>query len=379
MIAPHRPARLQVDWNAIAGNVRLLCAQYGPNVELMAPVKANGYGHGAVMAAKTALQNGAKRLAVAMVDEAVQLRDAGIEAPILILGASMGSAVEQAVLCGAAMSLQDEEQAREMRAAAQKTGREAIAHIQIDTGMSRLGARGDGQLQSILQAVGRDGLVRIEGVYTHCFDGCDRQRCDEQFKRFLHAVDLVRAAGHSPIAHCAATEASLLWPEMRCDCVRPGIAVYGGCQDMLPGLKWAMRLVAKPVRIAWIEPSETVGYGGMFRAQRKTRIMTVPVGYADGYPRCIGTKGFALVGGVRVPVVGRVCMDMLMLDVTDVPGVGMNSEIVLLGAQGNEAIWPDEMAGWANTISYEIITGFHDRIARGDFDDKGADTQGDPR
>lgn len=379
MTAALRPVRLDVDWQAIAGNIRLLRREYGPDIQMFIPVKANGYGHGALMAAKTALANGADRLAVAMADEAVELREAGVAAPILILGASIGPAVEAAVEYGVAMAVQDASQVMECRRAAVKCGKPAIIHIQVDTGMSRLGARGSDELRALLDAVGQDGKVFIEGIFTHYFAGQDRERCRMQHERFLQAVAQVKAAGHDPLVHSAATEASLLWPELRDGGVRPGIAAYGGCQEFLPGLRWAMKLRAKPVRIAWIEKGETVGYGPAFCAERPTRVMTVPIGYGDGYPRLIGGRGCALVRGQRAPVIGRICMDLLMLDITDVPGASMEDEVVLLGRQGTEAIWPDEMAGWAETISYEIITGFHQRIARGDFDDKGTDTRIDPQ
>ncbi len=373
MTAWRRPVRLQADYQAIADNVRLLRDVMGPQVQLMAPVKANGYGHGALGTAKTVLEAGAQRLAVAMVDEAIELREGGIEAPILILGASIGPAVDAVVEYGVGMALQSADQARQMRAAAQKIGKSAIAHIQVDTGMSRLGTRNDDELRELLKVVGNDGLIEVEGVFTHCFDGSCEQVSRTQFARFMHAVEIVRAAGHDPIVHCAATEASILWEDLRCDCVRPGIAIYGGCAELLPGLKWALSLRARPVRIAQIAPGESVGYGAAFIAQRPTTVMTVPIGYADGYPRILGGRGCALVRGKRAPIIGRVCMDMLMLDVTDIPGACMEDEIVLLGAQGGDAIWPDEMAGWADTISYEIITGFHNRIARGDFDDERTD------
>lgn len=378
MTAPNRPVRLRVDWQAVAANVRALRRAYGPEVKMIAPVKANGYGHGAIGAARTVLENGADLLAVAMVDEAIQLREAGVTAPILILGASIGPAVEEAVRYDVAMAVQGADQARECREAAKKIGKRALIHIQVDTGMSRLGTRGEEEMRALLETVGSDGLVRVEGVFTHYYAGRDRDLCRAQHERFLQAAAQIKAAGHSPLVHSAATEASLLWPELRDQAVRPGIAIYGGCQDLLPELNWAMHLRAKPVRIAQIEAGEAVSYGPIFRAERPTAVMTVPVGYADGYPRLIGGRGCALVKGQRVPVIGRVCMDMLMLDVTDVPGVSMEDEVVLLGAQGKDAIWPDEMAGWADTIPYEIITGFHERIARGDFDDQGTDTGDDP-
>lgn len=379
MSALHRLARLDVHWQTIAENVRALRGVYGSNVQLMIPVKANGYGHGAIRAAKTALTNGADRLAVAMVDEAIALRDQGIDAPILILGASMGQAVEEAVHHGVAMALQDEFQVREMRRAAQKLGRPAIAHIQVDTGMSRLGTRGDAEMDALLDAIGMDGAIRVEGIFTHYFAGTNFDICYEQHERLMQAVKKVRAAGHSPIVHGAASEASLLWPQLRDDCVRPGIATYGGCREFLPDLRWAMRLWAKPVRLRRIEQGDTVGYGGVFCAKRPTLVMTVPVGYADGYPRLLGGRASALVCGQRAPVIGRVCMDMLMLDVTDVPNVCMKDEVVLMGAQGDEAIWPDEMARWADTISYEIITGLQDRLARRDIEDETAAAQQDSR
>jgi len=371
--AQHRPVRLDVNWNAVASNVRLLRREYGPNVRMIVPVKANAYGHGALKAAQTALANGADMLAVAMADEAAELRRSGIRAPMLILGATIGEAVELAVHCDTAIAVQDAFQAAQCREAALRLGKSAIIHIQIDTGMSRLGSRDEKELAALLDAAGNDGKVRVEGIFTHYYAGRDRETCLMQHDRFLRAVDQVKKAGHSPLVHSAATEASLLWKDLRDEGVRPGIAVYGGCQDILPGLKWAMKLWAKPVRIAEIGTGEAVGYGPAFVAQRPTRVMTVPIGYGDGYPRLIGGRGCALVRGQRVPVIGRICMDLMMLDVTDVAGVSMEDEIVLLGEQGNDAIWPDEMAGWADTISYEIITGFHERIARGDFDDEGTD------
>lgn len=373
MTAPNRPVRLEVDRRAIEANVRLLRREYGPDLCLIAPVKANGYGHGAVKAAQAVLRGGADMLAVAMADEAAQLREAGIDAPIMILGASIGPAVEIAVRYDAAMAVQDAWQMRECRAAAQRAGKPAKVHIQVDSGMSRLGTRGAEELEELLRECGTDGRIRIEGIFTHYYAGTDRERCRAQHELFAKAVAQVRAAGHDPLVHSAATEASLLWPELRDGGVRPGIAVYGGCSELLPGLKWAMRLWAKPVRTAWIEAGESVGYGPAFTADRRTKVMTVPIGYADGYPRLLGGRACALVRGCRAPVIGRVCMDMLMLDVTDVPGACMDDEVVLLGKQGNEEICPDEMAGWAETISYEIITGFHERIARGDFDDEGTD------
>lgn len=379
MTAWHRPVRLQISYAAIAQNTRLLSRILGPNVQIMAPVKANAYGHGAVQTARTVLCSGAQRLAVATVDEAMELRQAGIEAPILILGASYGEAVECAVACSAALSIQSLDQLQAVAQAATHMGKTALIHLQVDTGMTRLGVQGDETLQTLLSALHTMPQVRMEGIYTHFFDANDDAVTRQQFARFLRAVSFTRQAGFTPLVHCAATEAALRFPEMRCDCVRPGIALYGGCAEDLPGSQWAMQLSARPVRVAHVEAGETVGYGGTFRLLRPSTIMTVPIGYADGYPRILGGRAQVLVRGMRAPVIGRVCMDMLMVDVTDIPGVTMDDPIVLMGSQGQETITPEDLAFWANTISYEIITGFHDRIARGDFDDKRTDSANNPR
>lgn len=379
MTAFFRPTRLTVDYGTIKENARLLRDFYGDGVRMMAVVKADAYGHGACRAAKAALDGGADRLAVAVVDEAVELREAGIDAPILVLGGTYGEGVFEGVRIGAELLLQDPAEASEMREAAKKLQRPALSHIKIDTGMTRLGVKGDGELETLLSAIGADGAIRVTGAFTHYCDPLDREFTFLQHGAFARKTDRVRAAGYAPLAHGAATEASLLYPETWDDCVRPGIALYGGCADMLPGLRWAMRLTSKPVRIERIESGETVGYGRTFLADRPTVVMTVPVGYADGYPRLLGGRAQALVRGFRAPVIGRVCMDMLMLDVTDVPGVSMRDEVVLLGSQGRDEITPDEMAAWAQTLSYEIITGFHGRIARGDTDDKGGNPRGDTR
>ena len=366
MTATHRPTRLLIDYKTLEKNARLLRAAYG-GVQMIAVVKADAYGHGAIPASRVMLRGGADRLAVAVTDEAVELREAGVQAPILILGGAQGEAAYEAVRVGASVAVQDACQAAELRRAAEKLGRPALAQIKIDTGMGRIGVRTGGELAALLEEIGRGGVL-VEGAFTHYSDALDRDFTLRQHERFLEAVGAIRAAGHaSLLAHSAASEASLLYPECRDGGVRPGIVLYGGCSRLLPSIEWAMRLVTRPVRLVEIAPGEPVGYDRAFIAERPTRVMTVPVGYADGYPRGVGGRGCALVRGQRAPVIGRVCMDMCMLDVTDVPGARMEDEVVLLGAQGDDRITPDEFAAWCGTISYEIITGFHQRIARGEF------------
>ena len=207
-------------------------------------------------------------------------------------------------------------------------------------------------------------MVRMEGAFTH-FAVADS---DESFTRaqndaFSRALARVRAAGFRPIAHAAATS-GLRYAAMGRDAVRPGIGLYGYCMPEIPQLRMAQRLTALPLRIDWIDPGETVGYGRTFTARRRTRVMTVPIGYGDGYPRILGNRADLLVCGRRAPIVGRVCMDMLMADVTDVPEAAMGSEIVLLGSQGAETIDAAELAEKCDTIPYEIMLGFSSRVRR---------------
>ena len=184
-----------------------------------------------------------------------------------------------------------------------------------------------------------------------------------QNERFERAIRIVRAAGYQPIAHAAASSA-MLNPEYQHDMVRAGVALYGGGMPEVPELKFAQTLISTPIRMETIEPGDTVGYGRTFTASRKTRVMTIPIGYGDGYPRLLGNRAEVLIRGKRAPVIGNVCMDMLMADVTDIPEAQMGDSVVLMGAQGDDRITPDELAEKAGTIGYEIMLGYSARVPR---------------
>ena len=205
--------------------------------------------------------------------------------------------------------------------------------------------------------------VDMEGIFTHfCVADTDPVFTAIQKRRFDAALNRVRAAGHSPVAHAAASSA-MLDPALQYDMVRPGIALYGCCVPEMAGeLTRAQTLVTRPIRIQMIEPGDTVGYGRTFTAPRETLVMTLPIGYGDGYPRILGNRASVLVRGRRAPLIGRVCMDMVMVDVTDIPDVTMDDEVVLLGRQMDDEITPDELAELAETIPYEIMLGFGDRV-----------------
>lgn len=358
----------QIDLDAVAHNVRLVKRCAGP-AKMMAVVKANGYGHGAIQVAKTALKNGADWLATATAGEAQQLRDAGLTAPVLVLGALSEADCALCVAQGVSVSASNPEQLAWLQNAAVGCGRKAKAHLKIDSGFHRLGATPE-QTPAMLSAFAASPRVEMEGLFTHfaAADEADDGFVDVQARRFAQAEKRVREAGYHPLCHVANSAATLRRPELRRDMVRAGIVLYGYMPsgempekaDLRPALSWKSRLLD----IHTIAPGETVGYGRTFTARTTRRIATMPVGYADGYRRALSNRGQALVRGRRVPVVGRVCMDHMMVDITDVPEAALGDEAVLLGAQGGDAIWADEMAGWLETISYEILTGLSGRVPR---------------
>lgn len=349
--------------SALYENTREIRRLLPEKLKLMCVVKANAYGHGSVEAARAMLRAGADAFAVAIAEEATQLRAAGIGAPILILGGSSRESVMEALAADAAQAVYTPETLLDLEAAALAHGRRARAHLKIDTGMSRIGVKGGEKLMAMLELWKSCPHVDMEGIFTHfCAAENDEDFTRLQNERFQSAIAAVRAAGFSPVAHAAATSA-LARPEYQYDMVRAGIGLYGTLLPALEGrLRYAQQLVCRPVRIDDLEAGDTVGYGRCFTADRPMRVMTLPVGYGDGYPRVLGGRADVLVCGRRAPVLGRVCMDMLMADVSHIPGVSMDSEVVLMGSQGSERITPDELAEHAETIPYEIMLGFSPRV-----------------
>lgn len=329
----------------------------------MAVVKADAYGHGLAGAARAFLEGGADRLGVALAEEAAALREAGINAPILILGGAGEDSIEEAAALDAAQAVYRPDMLAALQRAAEKRGVPAKAHLKIDTGMGRIGVRGEDALFGMLDAWRACPDVLMEGAFTHFASGdTDPEFTARQDALFRGALKIIRAAGHNPIAHAAATSA---FEDGRYthQMVRPGLALYGfGAKNS--GLKGAQTLAARPVRIERIGPGETVSYGRTYQAAADARIMTLPIGYGDGYPRILSNRAQALVCGRRVKLVGRVCMDMLMLDVTAVPEASLETEAVLMGRQGDEEITPVELAALAGTIPYEIMLGFLPRLLR---------------
>lgn len=363
----YRPTTLTISLNAIADNFRRVRGITAGRPRQMAVVKADAYGHGMIPVAGRLLQEGADALAVATVDEGIQLREAGILAPTLILGGTTSpEGLVEVVRHHLTQTVYDKETLRRLGLAAERLNSVAHAHLKIDTGMSRVGVRGSGPLEDLLDSWAQERYVKMEGIFTHFAnaDG-DPEFTALQNRRFMEAVRAVRARKHHPLAHAAASTGIIAGQGYWHDMVRPGIMLYGAeVTDRVAGLKPAQKLSTTPVRIEWLRPDETVGYGRTFRTERATRVMTLPIGYGDGYPRILSSRADVLIEGRRAPVLGRVCMDQLMVDVTDIPEANMASEAVLMGSQGEECITPDELARLAETIPYEIMLGFGARVTR---------------
>lgn len=365
-MSQYRPTMLTVNLSAIAANYQIARCLTGGQPRQMAVVKADAYGHGMIPVAKRLINEGANALAVASVDEGVRLREAGILAPTLILGGTSPDGLAEAVRRHLALAVYDIDSLRMLQKVASKLETVAHAHLKIDTGMSRVGVRSEGELNELLDEWSQARHVKMEGIFTHfAAADSDPEFTALQNSRFTEAVRTARARGYKPLAHAAASTGILAGPACWHDMVRLGIILYGAeVTDKVIGLEPAQTLSTQPVRICWLEADETVGYGRTFRTERATRVMTLPIGYGDGYPRILSNMASVLVCGKRAPIIGRVCMDQMMVDVTDIPEANMESTVVLMGAQGEERITPDELARLAGTIPYEIMLGFSPRVTR---------------
>lgn len=364
-----RPTWLEIDLSMIAHNARLLRALLPEHVKMLAVVKADAYGHGANPVARVALDAGADFLAVALPEEGAALREHGIEAPILVLGGIDGAGAGAAARYRLTQTVFDVETVRLLAEAAELRDTVVDVHIKIDSGMGRIGVRDAAELQTLADAIIASPRLRLTGAFTHfaVSDADDLAYTHRQNDRFTALIAPLRARVPGLIAHAANSAALLRCPFAHHDMARAGIALYenprfpGGVGE---GLREAMRWVTHAVHVKTIDPGETVSYGRIFTAERETRVMTLPVGYADGYHRVIGGKGCALVRGRRAPVIGRVCMDQIMLDVTDIPGASVGDEVVLLGAQGDDAITMREMGDWCGMIDYEVMLSPSARVPR---------------
>lgn len=358
--------RRTVDLSAIEENMRLIRSSVPSGVRVMAVVKADGYGHGATETARAAIRGGADMLAVACVSEGVQLRQNGITAPILVLGALTENDVREGVENSLIQTVCTPEMVLSCEKAAAETGKQAEVHLKVDTGMGRIGVRNGEERDAVTDAVRACAHVRLTGVFTHFSDADGGEEgiryTREQFELFS---ELIGPLPEGIIRHCCNSAAIHRFPEMALDMVRAGISLYGypPVPTDLP-LRPCMTWTAEISYLKELPAGAFVSYGRTYRAGEPVRAATVTCGYGDGYHRTAGKDGYVLIRGKRAKIIGRVCMDQMMADVTHIDGVQAGEEAVLIGGEGPERITAEDIASWAGTISYEILLSCGSRVER---------------
>lgn len=359
----------EVDLSAIEDNIKSIRARVGQDIGIMPAVKANAYGHGAVETAAACLRAGADSLCVANVDEAAELRQAGIDSPVLILGCSLPGAARDIVRLNAASTVCDVAFARALSQAACERGITASVHLKVDTGMGRIGVQPEHAIEFARELATLPG-IKLEGVFTHfpCSDEPDHAFTLTQIGTMNELrSDFDRLGLPVPMMHASNSGAILALTEGDFDAVRPGIIVYGHYPSpevvrSIP-IREALTLRTRIVFLKTAKAGSTISYGRTHTLRRQSRIATLPVGYADGYNRLLSNKGEAAVHGKRVPVVGRVCMDQILIDVTDVPQAEVGDEVTLYGG-GYDYLSVSEIARKIGTIPYEVLCNIGRRVPR---------------
>ncbi|MDA8138107.1 MAG: alanine racemase [Desulfobacteraceae bacterium] len=378
-IGPKFTTWAEIDLSAIAHNVRELRRVTNPGARLMVAVKANGYGHGAVPTARIALANGATDVGVARMEEGIALRRVGISAPVLVFGYTPAQHVPQLIAYQLTPAVYSLEHAQALSAAALAAGQQLPIHVKVDTGMGRLGLPCDELRLAGLPQAGEEIIrvaalkgVRLQGIFTHfaTADHADLGYARAQFERFQKLLAELKSAGCvTPLRHAANSGAIMQLPETHLDMVRAGISVYGlypsgEVNRATIDLKPAMTLKSTIIQLKQVPAGACISYGCTYKTPAPTTIATVSVGYADGYSRGLSNKGTMLAGGCRAPIVGRVCMDLTMIDVGRIPNVSVGDEVVLVGCQGETEISADEVAATLGTINYEVVSALTERVER---------------
>ncbi|MFD0738101.1 alanine racemase [Lysobacter koreensis] len=365
--ASQRPTRIVVDLDHLTFNLSNIRSHVG--VPVMGIVKANAYGHGLVPVALHLQAQGVEQLGVAFVEEGVALRQAGITTPILVLGGIFGPQVAQFIVHDLEITVSSLDKLRQVEAAAQALGRKAVIHLKIDTGMERIGVHSY-SAKSFIEAAVASTWCELKGIYSHlaCADDPNSPMTAEQLERFLEACEHIsRLGAPMPLRHLANSGGILHFPQTHLDMVRPGILLYGVLPDPASQptvtVKPALSLVSQVVYFKVVKANNPVSYGATWASATDTRVVTIPIGYGDGYPRALSSRGEVLIRSQRYPVVGRVCMDQFMVDI-GLDSAWNEDEVVLIGEQEGQRISAEAVAERAGTIPYEILTGLNDRIPR---------------
>ena len=356
------PTWVEINLDAIANNVKNIKKLIGKKKELMAVVKGNAYGHDILEIASVVLNNGATRLAVARLEEGIFLRKSGITVPILVLGLTLKQQVEPLVSYNITPTVSEYEMIEKLSDSAFKEDKIVKVHLKVDTGMGRIGIPPNHVL-NFIKKVKVLKNVEIEGIFTHfsVADEKDKSYTEAQFKKFVEVLNILEKEGiRIPVKHVGNSATLLDLPHMWLDMVRPGISLYGlyPSEDVQKTIKLTPAYSFK-TRIVFLKEllqGKDIGYGRTYTTKKKrTVVASLPVGYADGYNRLLSNKGEVLVKGKRFPIIGRICMDQCIIDVTDLSQVKIGDEVVLWGKQGHEEITIEEIAGKIGTINYEIV------------------------
>ena len=363
----------EVDLDAVAHNIREIRKITNKEAQIMAVVKADAYGHGFLETTKTLLDNGADRLAVAVLQEGKQLRKSGVDVPILILGASAPEDAEDLIEFGITPTVFDYEFAKALSDTAKKRGTVTKVHIKLDTGMTRIGFvindEDNTEIINTIIKISKLPYLEIEGIFSHfsTSDEYDSAYTLMQFDRFMGVVNALEEKGLKiPIRHICNSAGIMMYPQMHLDMVRPGVILYGmypsnevdkSRLNLIP----AMTIKSTLTLVKEVEAGRGVSYGKEYITDKTTKIATVPIGYADGYLRKIAKKGKMLVNGAEVPIIGRICMDQCMIDVTNVHNIDKGDEVIVFG---KDKITIDDLAEWLETINYEIACIVGKRIPR---------------
>lgn len=372
-----RPTWAEIDLGAFRRNIETAADLTPPTTRLLPVVKANAYGIGAVEASKIALEvPKVEGLAVATPDEAVQLRQAAISGMVLVLGPSTPEATAALVRQEVSITVTSVEGLKCAEAAGEKLKRKARVHLKIDTGMGRIGFLPGSDLSEALKFLADSARITLEGAFTHfAVADSDPQSTERQIEAFRSARSTIENAGLRPRFYHACNSAGILaYPRAHLDLVRPGIMLYGSYPDeslaRFGSISPVLSLYSTVSHVKSVPAGTAIGYGATHVTSSPTVIATLPIGYADGYPRCLSNKGAVLIRGVRLPIIGRVCMDQLMVDAGALPDIRPGERATLIGRDGHETITVDDIARAADTIAHEILTGLSPRVPRSYFQQK---------
>ena len=363
----------RIDLDAIEYNMEMMRQNLDEGVKILSVIKSDGYGHGALQVAKfLSDKEYIWGYAVAALDEGMILRRGGIEKPILVMGCIFPEQWEEMLASEIHMTIYDSDTARRVSDFAVNMGKKAFIHLKIDTGMSRLGFPAKEESIGRIEEISRMPNLIIEGMYTHFAraDETDKSDARRQLREFLWMKEqLSRLGVTASYYHCANSAGIIDLREADMDMVRAGIATYGlypsdEVKKELVPLRPAMELVSHVVHVKWVDAGTPVSYGGTFVTAKRTRIATIPVGYGDGYPRSLSNKGYVLIHGKKAPILGRVCMDQFMVDVTEIEGVEFGDLVTLVGRNGEAFVTVELLSELAGKLRYEFICNFGKRVPR---------------